>query len=315
MPEFLTSFFSEYASYEYPLASSQLFLAMLGMGALLTPKDFLLEIRYPRGLVTGFCFQWLLVPLYAVLLGLLLPLPAGIVAGLILIAAVPGGTLSNILTLFGRGNIALSITLTSLTTVAALVTTPLLLRLLLANHLPEDFTMPTARIAADIFFALIVPLALGMFVRSRMTTYYAAQFSKLAIRLSLLLILVMVVGAAGSGRLDVGAHGVTGVAVLVLFCLGIQLAGGLACRALGMSSRDALAIVVEASFRNMSLAVAVKAVVFPAQPGVLDPVGDAALFVALLYGVVSMFMALVPVLLHRHVTGKHLPGARGSTGR
>jgi len=306
MFEFTSGFFSDYlnnyASYEYALASSQLFLAMLGMGALLTPKDFLLEIKYPKGLVTGLFFQWLLVPAYAVLLGVLLPLPAGIVAGLILIAAVPGGTMSNILTLFGRGNIALSITLTSLTTVAALVTTPLLLRLLLSSHLPEDFSMPTASIAEDIFYTLIVPLAIGMLIRSRTTTYYAAQFSKVVIRLSLFMILLMVVGAAGSGRLDAGAYGVIGVLVLVLFCFGIQLAGAATCRALGMSPRDALAIVVEASFRNMSLAVAIKAMVFPAQPGVLDPIGDAALFVALLYGGVSMFMALVPVLLHRRMT-------------
>jgi len=292
-------FFNNYATYEYPLASSQLFLAMLGMGALLTPADFLLEVRKPKGLVIGLTFQWLLVPAIAVVLGIVMPVPAGIAVGLILVASVPGGTMSNILTLFGRGNIALSITLTSLTTVAALITTPLLLRVLLSQHLAEDFSMPTARIALDIFFTLIVPLVIGMLVRSRITTFYAAQFSKMAIRLSMLMILLMVVGASGSGRLSGDSYGLEAVVTLVVFCLTIQVVGVLITRMLGMSTRDGLAIVVEAAFRNVSLAVAVKAVVFPAQPGTLDPIGDAALFVALLYGGISMFMTLIPVLVHR----------------
>ena len=59
------------------------------------------------------------------------------------------------------------------------------------------------------------------------------------------------------------------------------------------------------TFRNISLAIAVKATVFPAQPGVLDPIGDAVLFVALLYGGISMFMTLVPVIIHRRMRRTH----------
>ena len=72
-------------------------------------------------------------------------------------------------------------------------------------------------------------------------------------------------------------------------------------KAMHMTSPDALAISVEATFRNISLAIAVKATVFPAQPGVLDPIGDGVLFVALLYGGVSMFMTLIPVVIHRRM--------------
>lgn len=295
----LDSFYSSYASYEFLLASSQLFLAMLGMGALLSPSDFLLEIRKPRGLLVGLGCQWFIVPLVAFALGALLPVPVGIAVGLILIAAVPGGTLSNILTLFGRGNIALSISITSITTVAALVVTPTVLEFLAAQHLPENFSMPTGRLAVDIFATLITPLLLGMLVRHRVNTVFAANFSKWAIRLSLALIAVMVVGAGGSGRLDPAAYGLMGIATLVVFCLAVQLSALLVSRLVGMPAFDTLAVVVEVGFRNMSLAVAVKAVVFPAQPGVLDPVGDAVLFTVLLYAGVSLFMSLVPVLIQR----------------
>lgn len=298
----LEIFFNSYASYEYALASSQLFLAMLGMGALLAPSDFLLEVRRPRGLFVGLGCQWLMVPLVAFAVGAMLPVPAGIAVGLILVAAVPGGTLSNILTLFGRGNIALSIALTSITTVASLMFTPLVLQLLAEQHLPDNFSMPTGRLAVDIFASLILPLVLGMILRQRANTEYAANFSKWVIRISLALVVVMVVGASGSGRLDPDAYGLAGAMALVVLCLAVQGGALLITRMAGMSGADSLAVVVEVSFRNMSLAVAVKAVVFPAQPGVMDPIGDAVLFTALLYGGVSMVMSFVPVLVRRRMT-------------
>jgi BASS family bile acid:Na+ symporter len=297
----LADFFNNYAAYEYPVASTQLFLAMLGMGALLTPGDFLLEVKKPRALLTGLSFQWVLVPLIALALGRILPVPAGIAVGLIFVAAVPGGTLSNILTLFGRGNIALSIALTSITTVAALATTPLLLHLLVSEFLPDDFSMPVGRIARDISGTLIFPLLLGMLIRSQTTRYYAAQFSKWVIRLSLMMILVIVVGSAGSGRLSGDEYGVMGISTLVIFALTVQLGTILVSKVVGLSSGDGLAITIEATFRNISLAIAVKATVFPAQTGVLDPIGDAVLFVVLLYGGVSMFLTLVPVIIHRRM--------------
>jgi len=289
----------EYADYEYPLASSQLFLAMLGMGALLSPRDFLAEIRNPKSLCVGLAFQWAIVPVIAVVLGFLLPVPAGIAVGFMLIAAVPGGTLSNILTHLGNGNIALSISLTSLTTVASLVTTPILLHVMISEYLPDGFEMPTARIARDIFVTLIVPLLIGMAIKLRVSPARSVSFSKWTIRLSLALILVMVIGAGSSGRLDARAYGLIGIAALVIFGVVIKLVSLLVVRVMGLPGRDGLAIVIEAAFRNVSLAVAIKAIVFPARAGVIDPVGDAVFFTALLYGGVSMFMSLIPVFIHR----------------
>lgn len=295
----LDAYFSHYAAYEYALASAQLFLAMLGMGALLTPRDFMLEVKRPRGLATGLGCQWLLAPLVAFVLGMALPVPAGIAAGLVLVAAVPGGTSSNILTLFGRGNIALSVSLTAITTVAALVVTPLLLRLLISRYLPDDFDMPTGRIALDIFATLIVPLLLGMALRVFGSTAFSVPFSQWSIRLSLATLAVMVLGAAGSGRLDMQAHGAMGIATLVLLGLCLQGVAYLCSRSTGLAARDALAIVIETGFRNVSLAVAIKALIFPASDNGLDPIGDAVLYTILLYGAVSMVLCVFPVIASR----------------
>ena len=151
-----------YAAYEYVLASSQLALAMLGMGALLSIDDFAAVLANPRGLGVGLSTQLLLVPLAAALLCRWLPVDAGLAVGMVLVAAVPGGTLSNLATLLGRGNVALSISLTVVTTVVCLLTTPLILRLLAAEQLPPAFSMPAARIAREIALVLLLPLAAGM---------------------------------------------------------------------------------------------------------------------------------------------------------
>jgi predicted Na+-dependent transporter len=115
------------------------------------------------------------------------------------------------------------------------------------------------------------------------------------------MILIMVVGASGSGRLSIDTYGIAGVASLVVFALLVQVTTLLAAKVFRLGTADGLAITVEATFRNISLAIAVKATVFPAQVGVLDPIGDAVLFVALLYGGISMFMTMVPVLIHRRL--------------
>jgi len=293
---------NNYAAYEYAVASSQLFLAMLGMGALLSTQDFFAEVRSPKALALGLSMQWLLVPLLAVAIGSLLPMPAGIAVGLILVAAVPGGTLSNILTLVGRGNIALSIALTSITTVAALLTTPVLMKWLASQYLPPDFSMPVGQLARDILLTLILPLVIGMTIKRHSSEQFAVLFSRWAIRLSLSLIVVMVIGAAGSGRLDSNAYGFSGFMALVTLCFTLQIAAMLVTSLARLPMANRLAITVEVAFRNTSLGVAVKAILFPAQPGELDPIGDAVLFTLILYGGISLIMTSVPVLISRWLT-------------
>lgn len=82
----------------------------------------------------------------------------GRVSGMALIAAIPGGTTSNIFTYMARGNTPLSILITGITTVACLLTTPLILSLIITQYLPTDFTMPTGKIIIEIALTLLLPL-------------------------------------------------------------------------------------------------------------------------------------------------------------
>lgn len=290
--------FEAYPRYEYALASAQLAFAMLGMGALLTPRDFARIAREPRALGIGLAAQLVAVPLLAVGLGAALALEAGIAAGLVLVAAVPGGTMSNVVTYLGRGNTALSISMTAVCTIGSLVTTPALLRLFVGAHLPADFEMPVGRVAREIGVMLLLPLATGMFLGHRLDVRREI-LARWCIRVSLFAIGCMVVGAAGAGRLEVGAYGpAPWIAILGLAILAQGVSVG-ASRLGGLERPDRLAIAVEVTIRNTNLALLVKASLFPAVVGVPDPIGDGMFFMALAYGGAALLVAAPLVVRER----------------
>src|SRR5262245_15750194 len=142
----LSHFLDNYAAYEPALAQLQLIFFMFAMGATLTAADFAAVALRPRSLLLGGAAQFLLTPLVAVGLNhvFLGELP-GLAVGLVLVALMPGGTLSKAFALLGRGNLALSVSLTICGTFATLVTVPVMLRLLAAGYIP-DFEMPTLEI-------------------------------------------------------------------------------------------------------------------------------------------------------------------------
>ena len=120
-----------------------LFFVMVGMGMTLTVKEFALIFIKPRGIILGEILQFGLMPFLAMCLGRLLGFHEQypfIFVGMILITAIPGGVTSNLMTYYAKGDLALSISLTSFSTVMSIVFTPLLLALYCAD-LPE-ITIP-----------------------------------------------------------------------------------------------------------------------------------------------------------------------------
>ncbi len=290
--------FDFYLRHEFAFAALQLAFAMLGMGAKLSVRDFLRVFREPRSFLIGMLIQLGAVPVIALLVGRLLDLSAGVTTGLILIAAVPGGTISNVVTYLARGNIALSIALTSVTTVACLVTTPLILELLAARSLPAEFAMPAGQVAFDIAVCLLAPLALGMLIHAKLPASRDV-ISTRAIQLSVFIIVLMIIGASGAGRVDPMQQGMSAILGLVLLCLSVQVAALLTTRAVGLPVSDAVAVAIEVTVRNTNLALMLKASLFPAIPGVADPFGDGVLYIALMYGGLALPVIAPLVIFNR----------------
>jgi BASS family bile acid:Na+ symporter len=282
--------FDLYLSYEYYFAAAQLGFAMLGMGATLRVADFTSVLREGRSLLLGLVIQLLIVPMIAYLVAVMLPVEPGIAVGLALVAAVPGGTMSNVVTHLAWGNTALSISMTAASTLGCLLTTPIVLRTLTAAQLPTDFAMPVAQVAFDIGFCLLLPLAIGMLVGARMP-HIRKPFSNTCIAISIVVILFMIVGSAGAGRIDATAYGWVGPIAILAFSFLAQRTAMRLARLFQLPGPDGLAIGVEVTIRNTNLALLIKASLFPMVAGVADPVADGALFVALLYGGFALFVA------------------------
>jgi len=288
--------FSFYLANEYWFAAAQLSLAMLGMGATLTLKDFEGIIKTPRAFSAGMGLQLVLVPLIAFLFISLSGATAGILIGLALLAAIPGGTVSNIFTYMAKGNIVLSIAITAITTVGCLVTTPIILNLLISQHMPADFVMPVGRIAFEICIFLLLPLLLGMIIYAKLPNQ-AATISKLGIYGSIFIILLIVIGSAGAGRLDLEAFGATNVLIILAFAVALLVLSVTVPKLLRLPDKDGTAIQIEITVRNTNLGLLLTASLFP--PG--HVLGGTVLMTVLLYGAIMLLLGAGLIAYNRRV--------------
>ncbi|MBT8140292.1 MAG: bile acid:sodium symporter family protein [Gammaproteobacteria bacterium] len=287
-----------YLRFEYHLAFVQLVLAMAGMGATLRLSDFAAVAAAPAAFLLGFAMQLLMVPGVAALAMFVFSLDPGVAVGLAIIAAVPGGTTSNIYTFFARGNIALSIAITAVTSLVCLASVPIILDFLISDYVPSDFAMPRARIAMEVLVTLLIPLAAGMLLLHSLPSF-ADLFSRWAIRISLAIIVLIALGAAMSGRLDWQTFGLQNLAIVAGFVVVLLLLGFLLPGILGFSNPDVIAINMEVVVRNVNLGLLIKASLFPATAMALQGIAGNALFTILMYASMMIPLALVLIVYGR----------------
>jgi bile acid:Na+ symporter, BASS family len=291
--------FELYIRHEWWFAAAQLSLAMFGMGATLRLDDFLAVFRQPRAFVIGFVIQVVGIPLTALAINLALAPPPGVAFGLILVAAMPGGAMSNVITYFARSNVPLSIALTAAVTLSCMVTTPIVLRLLAADFVPADFAMPIGAIALDIAVCLLVPLALGMIAGAPLRHHARELIARWCIRASLTVVVCIAIGSAGAGRLGGDALAAGPLLTILAFAFAAQQVGTLPAWALGLPRPDVGSIAIETSIRNTNLALLLKASLFPAAAGIADPMADGVLVTALLFGALAAPLTIPLVFVHR----------------
>lgn len=287
-----------YVEYEYWFAAFQLIFAMFGMGATLTISDFVDVLKRPKAVTVGTLIQLLLVPIVAYLFIHIFGLIGGVAVGIALIAAIPGGTTSNIFTYMANGNSPLSISITAITTLACLLTTPLILSALIIEYLPDNFAMPTQQIVTDIALTLLLPLLIGMGVL-RFMPKQAGVVSKWSIRASLFGILLIVLGSSIAGRLDIEAYGNSNMLMVISFVVTLAVIAWLIPRVIGLFRKDVVAIQMEVIVRNVNLGVLIKASMFPVIVGSDNSIGDMVLFTVLLYGAVQMLVAAIVIFYER----------------
>lgn len=152
---------------------------MFGVGLSLTISEFTEIIKHPRAFLTALSVQMLGLPLLALLIGLIAPLPAEIKVGLMILAASPGGATSGFLTYLWRGNVALSLSLTSVNSFLTLFSIPVVVNFGLKVYMGHstDLHLPFWDTVSHIFFITIIPATIGILLRRRYPVF-AERISK-----------------------------------------------------------------------------------------------------------------------------------------
>ena len=288
--------FEHYPHYHRLVAATQLVLAMLGMGLVTRPRAFVEVVLEPKPMITGVLYQLVAIPLFTAAMVFAFKFQPEIAVGFFMVAAMPGGSMSNIYTYLGKGNAALSVALTGVMTLLALITAPLILRIFASEYIPPAIEMPVGVIMREIFVFLLLPLAVGMLIGRGLAPELALRWSRWIVRASLVALAVLVAGSLGSGRIDFGSYGLRIPILVFLYCLlmqGIILRG--AFYMLKFSQRDSTALGIESSMKNINLGLLIAASLFSLE-GEDSKFGGGVLFVMLLYGGVSLFVSAVPAI-------------------
>lgn len=273
-----------------------LFFVMVGMGMTLTTKDFALVFTKPRGIFIGQVLQFGLMPLMAMVLGHLLGFYEEypfIFVGLILITAIPGGVTSNLMTYYAKGDLALSISLTSFSTVLSIIFTPLLLALYCAN-MPE-ITIPVKVVIQTIMVLVIVPLIVGMSVRGKWPKA-AEKATPFFSALGIIALLVLIIAGVLNNLnifVDTTRYGVKFYFTIFTITMLGMLFGLFISKALGINNYQTRAISLETGLRNSALAMTIALLI-------QDSMGDffSSMFVTSgIFGLVMYLAGLISIYL------------------
>lgn len=249
-----------FLSYMYPgylknltyLITPSLGVIMFGMGMTLTRADFKRVVLRPHEVALGVFAQYGIMPFVGFVIARFLRLEPLIAVGVVVVGSCPGGTASNVITYFARGDVALSVTMTSVSTLLSPVFTPALVYLLAGKWVE----VPVMRLFLFTLQIVLFPVALGVFVRGLLGSRVNRVLGALPVISSITIIFIVgvIIGASADSLHEVGLR--TIAAVVIHNTVGLFL-GFLLARLLGMEASKARAVAIEIGMQNSGLGVAI----------------------------------------------------------
>lgn len=239
---------------------------MFGMGLTLKPSDFDILFKHPKAVIIGVIAQFAIMPATAYLLAKLLNLPAEIAVGVILVGCCPGGTASNVITYLARGNVALSVAVTSVSTLISPLLTPAIF-LMLAGEMLE---IQAGGMLMSIVKMVLLPIVLGLIVHKVLGN----KTEKLTDALPLVSVaaIVLIIGAVvGASKGKIIESGLLIFAVVVLHNGIGYLLGFFAAKWTSLPYDTQKTLAIEVGMQNSGLGAALAAAHFAAAPIVAVP--------------------------------------------
>lgn len=226
-------------------------IVMFGMGLTLSAADFREVLKRPRDVLLGVVVQYTIMPLLALALAKGLRLPPEVAVGVILVGSCPGGTASNVMTYLARGDVPLSVTMTSCTTLLAPVVTPALMLLLAREWIPVD----AGALFWSIVNVVIVPIVLGLVVKGLFKRQAEAAVTALPL-VSVAAIVAIVAGVVAANQPRLATSGAMIFLVVALHNALGYLLGYAVARLGGLGFNQCKAVAIEVGMQNSGLGAA-----------------------------------------------------------
>ncbi|AWL27605.1 bile acid:sodium symporter family protein [Acinetobacter defluvii] len=236
-------------------------IIMFGMGMTMTVNDFKGVLQSPKAVGIGVLAQFIVMPSLAYILCKLFQLPAEIAVGVILVGCCPGGTASNVITYMAKGNTALSVACTSVSTLLAPILTPAIFYLLASQWLKID----AASMFISILQVVLVPIILGLMTRS-VLKQKVEQYIQVMPLISVVAIVAIVAAIIAGSKAAILQSGALILAVVILHNALGYLFGFWASRLFQLPYADSKAVAIEVGMQNSGLGVALAALHFAASP-------------------------------------------------
>ncbi|MDX8253903.1 bile acid:sodium symporter family protein [Acinetobacter pittii] len=236
-------------------------IIMLGMGMTMTVDDFKGVLQSPKAVLIGVVAQFVVMPGLAFILCKLFNLPPEIAVGVILVGCCPGGTASNVITYMAKGNVALSVACTSVSTLLAPVLTPAIFYLLASQWLKID----AASMFISILQVVLLPIIVGLILRTWLKRQVESYIQVMPL-VSVIAIVAIVAAIIGGSKAAILQSGLLILAVVILHNGLGYLLGFTAARFFKLPYADSKAIAIEVGMQNSGLGVALAAVHFAASP-------------------------------------------------
>ncbi|WP_280564225.1 bile acid:sodium symporter family protein [Chromohalobacter sp. 48-RD10] len=227
-----------------------LVIIMFAMGLTLTKDDFVRVVKSPKPIAVGVVLQFLVMPLAALLVSKLLGLSTELTIGMVLVGATAGGTSSNVMTWLAGGHVALSVSMTMVSTLISVIATPLITLLLLG----QSIDVPVLGMLMSIAQLVVAPIVLGVVIHHLLGSHIQRVEPALAtLAMAAIVLIIAIVVALNAGRLSTLGP-IVALAVIAHNAIGLAAGYGIA-RALRFDTPTSRTIAFEVGLQNSGLAV------------------------------------------------------------
>ncbi|MBN2651771.1 MAG: bile acid:sodium symporter family protein [Spirochaetales bacterium] len=275
-----------------PLA---LFIIMLGMGLNLTPKDFKRVFVYPKAALLGLVNQMIILPLIGFGLAVALKLPPELAVGLMILAACPGGATSNLITNLSKGDVALSITLTAISSFITVLTIPFIANFSLWYFMSESeaISLPVLKTIGQVVIITIVPVSLGMVI-NKFKPNLCLKVDKTMKIFSALFLVIIILGSVLSNRENLlESFALVGIATLILNLSTYAIGYG-SSKLFRLDERQTRTVAIESGIQNATLGIAITTVIMGNAQMAISPA---------IYGLIMLFTAAI-IIFYSNVSEK-----------